>query len=162
MTYKNKIYQSTAEIKIQIDQWKNDGEQLVFTNGCFDLIHLGHINYLWEAKGLGTKLILGINSDQSISRLKGPSRPIKNEENRIAIMASLACIDMVVLFDDDTPIQLIKSINPHILVKGGDWAIDQIVGSQDVIDNGGSVQSLSFIDGYSSTAIIDKIKKSKN
>lgn len=157
--YEHKIYHSTNDINIKVDQWKKDGEKIVFTNGCFDLIHLGHINYLWEAKGLGTKLVLGINSDLSISRLKGTSRPIKNQENRIAIMASLACIDMVILFEDDTPLELIKTINPDILVKGGDWSIEQIVGSKEVLENGGNVQSLSFVDGYSSTALIDKIKR---
>ncbi len=142
-----------------IQELKAQGKKVVFTNGCFDLLHLGHIHYLAEAKELGDVLIVGVNSDASVSRLKGENRPIKDEKSRLAIIESLKMVDHAILFEEDTPLELIKSIIPDVLVKGGDWAIDQIVGSEIVLAHGGVVKSLSFIDGYSSTALIEKIKK---
>ena len=156
--YQTKLYKKKAIISSQIENWKEDGEKIVFTNGCFDLIHIGHVSYLQEAKALGDRLVIGINSDKSVSQLKGSSRPIKDETNRMAIIASLESVDMVILFEEETPIKLINMIEPDVLVKGGDWDISQIVGAEDVISKGGMVKSLNFIDGYSSTKLIDKIK----
>jgi D-glycero-beta-D-manno-heptose 1-phosphate adenylyltransferase len=136
--------------------YKNSGKKIVFTNGCFDLLHVGHVRYLDQAKTLGDVLIVGINSDASVQRLKGPTRPIQNENDRAEILASLKSVDHTVLFTEDTPYDLITQILPDILVKGGDWKPDQIVGSDIVLKNGGQVKSLIFIDGKSTTEIIKK------
>jgi rfaE bifunctional protein nucleotidyltransferase chain/domain len=141
-----------------ISTLKTQGKKIVFTNGCFDLLHLGHVSYLAEAKKLGDVLVVGVNSDASVSRLKGKSRPIKDEQSRLAILQNLKMVDHAVLFSEDTPYELIKSILPDVLVKGGDWTVDKIIGAELVLDNGGEVRSLPFIEGYSSTALIDKIK----
>ncbi len=137
---------------------KNKNKKIVFTNGCFDIIHRGHVAYLNEAKSLGDVLILGLNSDASVRRLKGDSRPINNEQDRKFVLENLRSIDFVHIFDEDTPYELIKFISPSILVKGGDWEISEIVGSDLVLASGGEVKSLSFIDGYSTTAVINKTK----
>ncbi|MGB0454036.1 MAG: D-glycero-beta-D-manno-heptose 1-phosphate adenylyltransferase [Bacteriovoracaceae bacterium] len=143
-----------------LDIIKNrSGKKVVFTNGCFDLVHRGHIAYLNEARALGDILILGLNSDSSVRGLKGPERPINNEDDRKFLLENLKAVDSVEIFSDETPIELIKSIMPDILVKGGDWQKEQIVGYDIVEANGGTVQSLSFIDGYSSTNLIEKIRK---
>jgi len=152
--YKN-IYSALPEIK----EWHQQGRKIVFTNGCFDLIHIGHVLYLEEAKSLGDILVVGVNSDASVSQLKGPNRPIKDQYNRSHILAAFASVDMVVIFDDETPIDLIKSIKPSVLVKGGDWKPEQIVGSDFVLGDGGQVRSLRFVDGYSTTALEQKIKR---
>lgn len=142
----------------QIDRllslWRFKQEKIVFTNGCFDVLHLGHIKYLSEAAGLGTKLILGLNSDDSVQRLKGPSRPINSEYARACVLASLQFIDAVVYFNTDTPIGLIEQITPNVLVKGGDYKLNEIVGFDIVTKNGGEVVTVTFVDGYSSTSII--------
>lgn len=130
---------------------------LVFTNGCFDILHIGHVEYLKQAKQLGEKLFIGINSDESVRRLKGPKRPIQSQGNRAKLLASLSCVDYVAIFDEDTPLELIKKVKPAKLVKGGDWAVDQIVGADFVLSNGGEVQSLKFIDGQSTTEIIQLV-----
>lgn len=132
------------------------GKKLVFTNGCFDLLHVGHIRYLQEAKACGDLLFVGLNTDESVKKLKGPNRPIQNESDRAEIMAALGCVDFVCLFSEETPEQLIHQVRPQVLVKGGDWKIDQIVGSDFVIKNGGEVKSLQFVDGRSTTKIIEK------
>ncbi|MCE3010048.1 MAG: D-glycero-beta-D-manno-heptose 1-phosphate adenylyltransferase [Proteobacteria bacterium] len=132
------------------------GKKLVFTNGCFDLLHVGHIRYLQEAKACGDLLFVGLNTDESVKKLKGPTRPIQNESDRAEIMAALGCVDFVCLFSEETPEQLIHQVRPQVLVKGGDWKIDQIVGSDFVIKNGGEVKSLQFVDGRSTTKIIEK------
>lgn len=139
--------------------WQNNGLEVVFTNGCFDLIHFGHLTYLAEAAAQGQKLVLGLNSDASVARLKGAHRPIKDQKNRAHLLASLEMVDLVVLFEEDTPLDLIKTIQPDILVKGGDWTIEQIVGSEVVLAKGGSVRSLTFIEGYSTTKLEQKIQK---
>jgi len=139
-------------------QWKAEGHKIVFTNGVFDLLHAGHVAYLSEASDLGDKLILGLNSDESVQRLKGPERPVNTETTRATLLASMFFIDAVVVFNEDTPLELIKSILPDVLVKGGDYTIDTIVGAKETIANGGRVEVLSFLPGYSSTAIINKIK----
>lgn len=136
----------------------NEGKKIVFTNGCFDLLHIGHVRYLEEAKKLGDILMVGINTDASVKKLKGPTRPIQNENDRAEILASLKAVDHTVLFGEETPLQLIEAIAPDVLVKGGDWKIDQIVGSDFVLKHGGTVKSLSFVDGRSTTSLIEKSK----
>jgi len=160
MAIQEKVFKSTDLLMPLVNQWKNEGYRIVFTNGCFDLIHIGHVFYLEEANALGDKLIVGLNSDASVSRLKGPNRPIKDEYNRSHILAALASVDAVVIFENDDPLQLILDVKPDILVKGGDWRPDQIVGSEFVLSNGGVVKSLRFVEGYSSTMIEEKIRQS--
>jgi rfaE bifunctional protein nucleotidyltransferase chain/domain len=138
---------------------KNKDKKIVFTNGCFDILHRGHVTYLAEARKLGDLLVLGLNSDASVKRLKGPERPINNEEDRKYVMSQLKSIDFVEIFTEDTPLELIKKISPKVLVKGGDWKIDQIVGGKEVQASGGNVYSLKFVDGYSTTALIHKIQE---
>jgi len=144
----------------QLDQFikssKELNKKIVFTNGCFDLLHIGHVRYLEQAKSRGDVLIVGINTDLSVQKLKGPTRPIQNENDRAEILASLKSVDHTVLFGEETPINLIKQIKPDVLVKGGDWAIQQIVGWDFVQSYGGQVESLQFIDGRSTTQIIAK------
>lgn len=135
-----------------------DGKKIVFTNGCFDILHRGHVTYLNEARKLGDALIVGLNADASVKRLKGPQRPINNELDRMFVMQNLRCVDAVEIFEEDTPLELIKLIRPKILVKGGDWKIDQIVGGREVINWGGEVLSLNFVNGYSTTSVINKIQ----
>ncbi len=137
---------------------KDEGKKLVFTNGCFDIIHKGHITYLKQAKELGDFLVIGLNSDKSVKKLKGKSRPVNKEEDREYVLENLKPVDAVVIFEEDTPYNLIDSIKPDILVKGGDWSADKIVGSDIVIANGGKVLSLGYVDNYSTTSIIDKLK----
>ncbi len=137
---------------------KNKNKKIVFTNGCFDILHRGHIEYLNEAKALGDILFMGLNSDQSVKRLKGPERPINNQNDRRFVLQNLRAIDFVEIFDEDTPLELIKLVNPNLLVKGGDWKINQIVGSDFVLSQGGEVKSLSFKTGYSTTNVIESIR----
>ena len=136
---------------------KNEGKKIVFTNGCFDILHRGHVTYLNEARKLGDLLVLGVNSDASVKRLKGPERPINNEEDRAYVLSQLKAVDFVEIFTEDTPLNLILKVKPKVLVKGGDWKIDQIVGGKETVANGGEVFSLNFVDGYSTTSIINKI-----
>ena len=133
-------------------------QKIVFTNGCFDVLHFGHVHYLLQAKELGDVLVVGLNSDDSVRRLKGPSRPINGEKERAFVLAALACIDYVVVFEEDTPKELIETVRPDVLVKGGDYALDQIVGADFVTRNGGSVTTLPFVEGFSSTRIIEQLK----
>lgn len=137
-------------------KWKN--ETVVLTNGCFDLLHLGHIDYLARAADLGGKLIIGVNSDSSVSKLKGSHRPIKDELNRSVILASLSFVDMVVLFSEDTPLNLINSLQPDVLVKGADYTIENVVGAKEVIQAGGKVELMSFLEGYSTSSLEAKIR----
>jgi rfaE bifunctional protein nucleotidyltransferase chain/domain len=147
------------ELKKLIDFWQAGGDKVVFTNGVFDLLHTGHISYLADAASLGTKLIIGLNSDASVRRLnKGPERPINDQDSRALLLASMLFIDAVVIFDEDTPLNLITTLLPNVLAKGGDYTIDTIVGAKEVMANGGEVEVISFVDGFSSTAIIRKIK----
>ena len=142
-----------------INKIKSEGKKIVFTNGCFDLLHVGHIKYLSQAKDLGDILIIGLNSDKSVKKLKGNNRPINSFEDRAKLLAALKSVDLVIMFEEQTPENLIKEIIPDVLVKGGDYDIEEIVGYQTVIDNGGQVKTLSFYEGYSSTNYIDKINK---
>lgn len=150
---------SASELTSQVADWKLNNKRLVFTNGCFDLLHAGHIAYLTEAASLGDVLIVGLNSDRSVCGLKGPGRPVNNEKTRSMLLASMFFIDAVILFDEETPLALIKNILPDVLVKGGDYEIKDIVGAEQTLQNGGEVKVLSFLPGYSSSAIIEKIRK---
>lgn len=129
----------------------------VFTNGCFDILHVGHVRYLRDARALGDLLIVGVNTDESVRRLKGPSRPVQSENDRAEILAALGTVDFVVLFGQETPLELIEAIAPDVLVKGGDWAPDKIVGSSFVIARGGEVKSLPFHEGRSTTSILNRV-----
>lgn len=149
---------SLSEAQALVNKWKASGEKVVFTNGCFDILHSGHLQYLSEASTLGQKLVVGLNSDSSVKILKGPERPINNEISRAQMLAALFFVDLVVLFEEETPKNLIETITPNILVKGGDYNINTIVGADHVLKNGGEVLPLSFVEGYSSTNIINKIK----
>ena len=158
-TLKNKIF-SLENLKIQVEKWKATGEKVVFTNGCFDIIHQGHIEVLARTADLGTKLIVGLNSDSSIQKLKGKNRPIIQQQSRSILLASFSFVDAVVLFSEDTPIDLISTLLPDVLAKGGDYKIETIVGHEIVQKNGGEIILVPFVDGFSSTTIIEKIKKS--
>ena len=142
-----------------INRIKADRKKIVFTNGCFDLLHIGHIRYLAQAKRLGDFLIIGLNSDSSVKELKGEDRPINSFEDRASLLSAIESVDLVIMFEEQTPENLIKDIVPDILVKGGDYNIEDIVGYQTVMQNGGQVKTLSFYEGYSSTNYINKIKK---
>ena len=143
-----------------VEQWKMAGKKVVFTNGCFDIIHRGHIEVLARTADLGDKLIIGLNSDQSIQKLKGKERPIIDEQSRAFLLAALSFVDAIVLFSEDTPLKLISTLLPDVLAKGGDYEIETIVGHEIIQQNGGKVKLVPFLDGFSSTTIIDKIKKS--
>jgi D-glycero-beta-D-manno-heptose 1-phosphate adenylyltransferase len=160
MTHKwlNKKILSFDQIATSVRRWQSAGKTVVFTNGCFDLLHYGHIHYLADARNLGDKLIVGLNSAASVRRLKGEHRPINDELTRQNLLAALEMVDAVVVFESDTPLELICLIAPDILVKGGDWRPDQIVGSEFVLKNGGKVMSLPFVEGYSTTNIEAKIR----
>jgi D-beta-D-heptose 7-phosphate kinase/D-beta-D-heptose 1-phosphate adenosyltransferase len=142
-----------------LKNYRRMNKRIIFTNGCFDLLHIGHVTYLEDAKRLGNILIVGINTDESVRKLKGPSRPIQNENDRCEILAALKCVDHTILFGEETPLELIKSVKPDVLVKGGDWKIEQIVGSDFVLSYGGIVKSLNFVAGKSTTSIIEKSKQ---
>ena len=156
----NKKIYSIISLKKQVASWKRASEKIVFTNGCFDIIHQGHIKVLASTADLGTKLIVGLNSDSSIKNLKGEGRPIIEEKSRAILLASFSFVDAVILFSEDTPITLITSLLPDVLAKGGDYEIETIIGNKIVQQNGGSVKLVPFINGFSSTTIINKIKSS--
>lgn len=137
---------------------KEEGKKIVFTNGCFDIIHRGHVDYLNRAKALGDYLVVALNSDESVRRLKGEGRPINKLEDRAFVVANLKAVDFVVSFDEDTPFEIISAIIPDVLVKGGDWSIENIVGRDVVEANGGKVYSLPYVKNYSTTNIINKMK----
>lgn len=153
----DKIKDLTAAASL-VRQWKENGKRIVFTNGCFDILHLGHVDYLEKAKSLGDVLVVGLNTDSSVSRFKGPQRPLQDEVSRARIMASLMNVDLVVLFDEDTPLRLISVLLPHILVKGSDYLAENIVGADVVQNAGGVVKTIDFVPGYSTTKIVEKIK----
>jgi len=154
----HKIYSREALVR-ECNVWRASGKRIVFTNGCFDILHHGHLDLLAKAADFGNVLVLGLNTDSSVKRLKGPERPVTNEEDRAFQAASLLCVDAVCLFDEDTPETLIKLVKPDVLVKGGDYTISQIVGAEFVKSIGGAVEIIPFVDGYSTTSIIDRIKK---
>jgi rfaE bifunctional protein nucleotidyltransferase chain/domain len=145
-------------LKSKVHAWKNEGKKVVFTNGVFDLLHIGHITYLSKAAELGDKLIIGLNADSSVKRIKGDSRPINAQDSRAALLASFFFVDAVVVFEEDTPLNLITVLVPDILIKGADYTLDNIVGAKEVMANGGEVKTITFVEGYSSTSIIQKIR----
>lgn len=144
------------------ERLRREGKRLVFTNGCFDLLHPGHVRYLSQARSLGDALIVALNSDRSVRILKGEGRPILNEQERAEVMAALEAVDYVIIFDEETPRELIAKLLPDVLVKGGDWPVEQIVGREEVEAAGGSVLSLPYLESSSTTAIIDRILNHRN
>lgn len=148
-----------VQIVQKVAQWRLPGKKIAFTNGVFDLLHHGHIYSLSQAAKEADYLIVGLNSDASVKRLKGETRPVNNEESRALLLASLVIVDAVVIFEEDTPLELIKTIMPDVLVKGGDYSVEQIAGAKVVIANGGRVVINQILEGYSSTAIIEQLKK---
>jgi rfaE bifunctional protein nucleotidyltransferase chain/domain len=154
-TIQNKLIKPD-DIDRLLSLWRFKNEQIVFTNGCFDVLHLGHLKYLADAADLGTKLFIGLNTDASVSRLKGSSRPINNQESRALVLAGFQFIDAIFYFDDDTPYELIKQVKPQVLVKGGDYKPEDIVGYDIVSKSGGEVVTIDFVEGFSSSSIIKK------
>ena len=154
----NKIFTLTSII-LQLNRWRLLGKKIVFTNGVFDILHQGHIASLSEAASYGHILIVGVNADASVKRLKGETRPINSEQSRALLLASLVMIDAVLIFEEDTPLHLITNILPDVLVKGGDYTVEQIVGAKEVIANGGEVKIAPIVEGFSTTRIIEKMRK---
>jgi len=162
MPLRNKIHDkiiSPAQISEQVSEWKSKGNTIVFTNGCFDILHRGHIELLMQASSFGDKLIVGLNSDQSVRKLKGEERPYNDQQSRALVLASLMFVDAVVLFDEDTPYNLIASIIPEILVKGGDYKENEIAGADIVKENGGKVIIVDLLKGYSTTLLGKRIRE---
>ena len=155
----NKKIITSEDLSRNIAIMQFQGKKIVFTNGCFDIIHRGHIEYLMEAANLGDILIIGLNSDASVKRLKGPERPIQDEETRAKILSSMSFVTFVVVFDEETPLRLIKEVQPDVLVKGCDYVIEKIVGYDIVKSKGGKVLTIPFVDGYSTTSILNKLGK---
>lgn len=153
-----KIKNKTDLVKI-LSKFKKEKKRVVFTNGCFDILHAGHTAYLEEAKKKGDFLVVAVNSDNSVKRIKGSARPIVNENDRLKIIASLESVDFVTIFSEDTPAEIIKELCPDIIVKGSDWKENEIVGADFIKKNGGSVITIPFLKGYSTTSLINKIKK---
>jgi D-glycero-beta-D-manno-heptose 1-phosphate adenylyltransferase len=156
--YRKKI-KDLLELKKEIEALKAQGKRIVFTNGCFDLLHPGHMRYLYAARHMGDFLVVAVNTDRSVKAIKGPHRPIQTQDERTEILAALGFVDAVVLFDEDNPLKVIQQLIPNVLLKGGDWTEDKIIGADVVKKAGGEVKSLAFVAGYSTTAIIEKIKK---
>jgi rfaE bifunctional protein nucleotidyltransferase chain/domain len=153
---------SREEAQTQVKAWQAKGETVVFTNGCFDLLHLGHVDYLEKARELGDRLIIGLNTDNSVSRFKGPERPLQDQDSRAQILASLQFVYLVVFFNEDTPFDLISALIPNVLVKGSDYLAENIVGADVVKKAGGVVKTIDFVPGYSTTRIVEKIKRTIN
>jgi rfaE bifunctional protein nucleotidyltransferase chain/domain len=154
----NKIFTSEDLLK-RVEFWRMLGDKIVFTNGCFDILHEGHIRVLSSALSFGDRLIVGLNADESVKRLKGPHRPVNSEQSRAGLLAALLYTDAVIIFTEDTPENLIHLIRPDVLVKGGDWNKDAIVGSDFVESYGGEVKTVPYLDGFSTTAIIERSKR---
>ncbi len=154
------FYRNFKTFKEQFFEWRKDNLKIVFTNGCFDLLHRGHVEYLAKAKSYGDVLIIGLNSDNSVKKLKGKSRPFVHEQDRGFILAGLKSVDAVVVFEEETPYSLISKIVPDVLVKGGDYSLEEVVGKNIVEENGGKVVTITFIEGNSSSSLIEKIKQS--
>jgi rfaE bifunctional protein nucleotidyltransferase chain/domain len=140
-----------------VNQAQSEGKKVVFTNGCFDIVHLGHVDYLEKARNLGGFLVVGINSDASVSRIKGPERPVVEEKSRTRVMASFGFVDAVVVFDQPTPLELIEYLRPDILTKGQDYLPENIVGAKFVLENGGKVETIPLVEGFSTSRIVNKI-----
>lgn len=150
-------YLDRERAKGRVKEWRESGESIVFTNGCFDLLHIGHITLLEDCRRFGSKLVVAMNTDRSVSDLKGPSRPIVSENERARVMSALGCVDMVVLFDEETPLELIRAIKPDVLVKGGDYTVETVVGHEDVIASGGRVEIIPTVEGFSTSNIVKKM-----
>lgn len=146
------------ELKERIKSWQAQGNKVVLSNGCFDILHLGHIDYLEQASQLGDKLVIGLNSDESVKQLKGPNRPVNSEKARARILAALGFVDGVTVFSEETPKELIEYLLPNVLVKGADYNIENIVGAKTVLENGGEVKTINLVEGYSTTNIIENLK----
>ena len=146
------------DLILKITEWKADNKKIVFSNGCFDILHLGHIDYLEKAQEKGDKLVIGLNTDSSVKILKGENRPINNNQSRARMLAAFSFVDAVDLFSEETPLKLIKSISPGILIKGNDYLTENIVGAGFVQQQGGKVETIELVDGFSTTNLIDKIK----
>ncbi len=149
---------SRAQLIAQVQAWQAQGERVVFTNGCFDILHYGHVDYLTRAADLGDRLVVALNADQSVAKLKGPSRPIQNEASRGLVMAALGCVAALCFFEEETPLALIQALKPDVLVKGADYTMATIVGAAEVIAAGGRVETIAISEGYSTTAIEARIK----
>lgn len=158
---KQKKIQSRSAIKQIASRLKKFRKKIVFTNGCFDVLHIGHVTYLEKAKSLGDILVVGVNSDASVKRLKGPERPVNPEEDRIKIISALGVVDYAVLFSEDTPVDLICEVRPDILVKGADWNKDQIAGAKEVESWGGKVKQIPLVSGRSTSNLIQKMKEAR-
>jgi D-glycero-beta-D-manno-heptose 1-phosphate adenylyltransferase len=156
--YRRKI-RDLSSLKKEIDQLKGQGEKIVFTNGCFDILHPGHTRYLWEARQLGDYLVVAVNSDRSVREIKGLGRPVTPQEVRTEVLAALGSVDGVVLFNEDNPLKVIRHLMPDVLVKGGDWPEDKIIGADVVKESGGKIKRIPFVSGYSTTAIIKRIRE---
>lgn len=152
---------TASQARDLINRWKADGDTIVFTNGCFDILHLGHVDYLEKARNLGDRLIVGVNADKSVSRLKGKGRPVNRDVDRMHLLATLGFVDVVVRFDELTPLELIKKLLPDVLVKGKDYELSNIVGAETVLENGGRVETIDLVKGYSTTDLIKRIKDLK-
>jgi rfaE bifunctional protein nucleotidyltransferase chain/domain len=157
--YRFKV-KALPEIKNEIDKIKAQGKKTVFTNGCFDLLHPGHARYLWATRQLGDYLVVAVNGDRSVRSIKGQGRPVVSEQERAEMVAALACVDGVVIFDEDTPLRVIEYLLPDVLVKGGDWQENQIVGADVVKKAGGTIKRIPFVPGYSTSAMLARIRNS--
>ncbi|HLP38833.1 D-glycero-beta-D-manno-heptose 1-phosphate adenylyltransferase [Lacibacter sp.] len=147
------------QLQQELMRWRKFSKKIAFTNGCFDILHAGHIHSLKQAASFADVLVVGLNSDASTKRLKGDNRPVNNEQNRALLLASLVMVDAVVLFDEDTPFELITSVMPDVLVKGGDYTVDTIVGAKEVMANGGTVEIIPLVEGLSTTSLLQKIER---
>jgi D-glycero-beta-D-manno-heptose 1-phosphate adenylyltransferase len=152
----NKIVTRSDAAEI-VGQWQLQGDKIVFTNGCFDIVHRGHVEYLSLAADLGQRMVIGLNTDASVQRLKGPSRPLVDEYSRAVLLAALGFVDLIVFFDEETPYELIKTLQPDVLVKGSDYKPESIVGYDVVTGRGGKVETINFVEGFSTTKLVEKI-----
>ncbi len=153
---------SLPKAKEIISGWQQQGDEVVFTNGCFDIVHLGHIDYLEKARAKGNRLVVALNTDLSVAKLKGPTRPVVGEYARARMMAAFAFVDLVLLFAEDTPKETIEYLQPNVLVKGNDYSINTIVGADFVLQHGGRVETIALVEGYSTSGLIQKIKSIHN
>lgn len=161
MKHLEKIYDKISDkdsLEARLKLWREEGKKIVFSNGCFDILHRGHVEYLSKAADLGDVLVIGLNTDASVKRLKGPSRPVNDEKARAVVLAALEFIDAVVFFEEDTPYNLIKFVQPDVLVKGNDYKVEDIVGYDIVINKGGKVETIELVEGFSTTKTIEKMK----
>lgn len=158
-TIDRRIFDRISAVRM-VNVWRLKSDRIVFTNGCFDILHRGHVEYLQEAAALGDRLVVGVNSDASVRRLgKGDDRPLNDQDTRAKVLAALRCVNAVVIFEEDTPLELITALQPDVVAKGGDWKPEQIVGAEVVKARGGEVRSLKLVDGFSTTALLEKIRK---